>query len=152
MSFSWRLRKGDDNVLELLPWQQWFAIYLKCLLLNILFLVKNALKSIKCYLDRRYGPSRQYYVNKLKILNFNTGNSDNIKVDQMQHLASPPHLLMDSQLGKHSYIKLQVNILSIRLHSVNKTEIHRLWIHGFTLFSSKFNESSVEEFVIRKTA
>lgn len=111
MSFSWSLRKGDDNVLELLPWQQWFAIYLKCLLLNLLFLVKSALKSIKCYLDRRYGPSRQYYVNKLKILNFNSTGSDNTKSDQIQqHLASPPQLLMDSQLGKHSYIKLQVKI------------------------------------------
>lgn len=141
-----RLRKGDDNVLELLPWQQWFAIYLKCLLLNILFLVKNALKSIKCYLDRRYGPSRQYYVNKLKILNFNNGNSDNIKVDQLQHLASPPQLLMDTQLGKHSYIKLQVN--KIRLQkSVNKTEkVLRLCIlwnsrnHEFTL---SFHQSSM---------
>ena len=115
MSFSWRLSKYNDNVLELLPWQQWFGIYFKCLLFNVLFIIKNALKSIKCYLDRRYGPSRQYYVNKLKILHFNNTNSnnnnnnDNIKVDQMQHLASPPQLLMDSRLGKHSYIKLQVN-------------------------------------------
>ncbi|CAO1421867.1 unnamed protein product [Diamesa hyperborea] len=125
-----RLRKGDDNVLELLPWQQWFAIYLKCLLLNVLFLVKNALKSIKCYLDRRYGPSRQYYVNKLKILNFNTGNSDNIKVDQLQHLASPPQLLMDTQLGKHSYIKLQTSKIHYLECGITNDRV-ALLLHGF---------------------
>ncbi|CRK91588.1 CLUMA_CG005242, isoform A [Clunio marinus] len=118
---------GKD-ILEVVKWQEFIAIYVHSVVLNFFIVCKNTLLSLKTYFDNRFAPTRQHIAHKFPALSI-IGKRENKVSKQHQSIACPQQL-MDPKLGQHKYIKLKKTKLHY-VESGDENDHPILLLHGF---------------------
>ncbi|XP_055637419.1 epoxide hydrolase 4-like [Toxorhynchites rutilus septentrionalis] len=98
------------EILEIIPKKEIFKVYLRCIVANLILLIKWLFESVKCR------------VNKTTIIRR--------AVEQVEFPNKQPNFMTEMNLGRHSYVKLE----NIKLHYVeagNRSNQIVLLLHGF---------------------
>lgn len=116
---------SGKDVLELVKWKEFVAIYFQSLIYNLFIVCKNVLWSLKSYFEGRFGSTRQHIAHKFPALSLM--KSGDATASKNQQSVACPHQLMDAQLGQHKYMKLKVRKPSRGNQNRRSCDVRVLW-------------------------